>query len=90
MKVSFDEAKRAWTLQKRGLDFVDAPRVFDDPNFTQEDDRYAYSSPRYQTYGLMNGRLIMFAWEKTQAGIRVISMRKCNEREQKIFNARLG
>lgn len=90
MRVSFDEAKRRWTLAKRDLDFVDAVKVFDGPYFTQEDDRYAYPEPRFQTYGLLDRRLVMFAWTPTNDGIRVISMRKCNEREQKAFNARLG
>lgn len=90
MRVSFDEAKRRWTLAERDLDFADAARLFAGPYFTQEDDRSEYPEPRFQTYGLLDGRLVMFAWTPTDNGIRVISMRKCNEREQKAFNARLG
>jgi len=90
MEIQFDEAKRQRTLEKRGVDFADAANVFEQPNFTQEDDRYDYPETRYQTYGLIEGRMVMFAWTPTVDGIRVISMRKCNEREQKIFNTRLG
>lgn len=90
MRVSFDDAKRQWTLAERDLDFADTAKVFNGPYFTQEDDRFAYSESRFQTYGLLDGRLVMFAWTPTDDGIRVISMRKCNEREQKAFNARLG
>jgi hypothetical protein len=39
---------------------------------------------------LIDDRLVMIAWTPTENGIRVISMRKCNEREQKAFTARLG
>ncbi|MFN3817516.1 hypothetical protein [Blastomonas sp.] len=32
----------------------------------------------------------MTAWTPVKGGVRVISMRKCNEREQAKFNRRLG
>jgi uncharacterized DUF497 family protein len=90
MHVEFDEAKRQWTLIHRGLDFRETAQIFADAHFTQEDDRYDYPEPRYQTYGRIDGRLVMIAWTPTLRGIRVISMRKCNDREQKAFATRLG
>jgi uncharacterized protein len=88
--VTFDEQKRQKTLLERGLDFADAPAAFDGPDFTQQDDRFDYPEPRYQTYGLLGGRLVMFAWSPIPDGIHVISMRKCNDREQRKFTSRLG
>ncbi len=90
MEIRYDEAKRARTLKERGLDFADASKVFDGPEFTQQDDRYDYPEPRYQTYGLLNDRLIMIAWTPIPDGIHVISMRKCNDREQRKFASKLG
>ena len=90
MRITYDEAKRLRTLESRGLDFADAGQIFDDAHFTQEYDRYHYPELRYQTYGRINGRLVMIAWTPSPRGIRVISMRKCNEREQKAFAIRLG
>lgn len=90
MKISFDPAKRAKTLQMRGLDFADALKVMNGPILTLEDDRYDYPEPRFQTYGLLNERLVMMVWTATDDGIRIISMRKCNDREQKAFTDRLG
>jgi uncharacterized DUF497 family protein len=90
MKIAFDEAKRALTLKERGLDFAEADKIFDGPEFTQSDDRFDYPEPRYQTYGLMNERLVMIAWTPISDGIHVISMRKCNDREQRKFGKRLG
>ena len=90
MKVTFDEQKRKKTLLERGLDFADAPVVFDGPDFTQPDDRFDYPESRYQIYGLLDGRLVMFAWSPIPAGIHVISMRKCNDREQRKFAGPLG
>ena len=90
MKITFDAEKRRKALEERGLDFADAATVFDGPEFTDQDFRFDYPEPRFQTFGYLNDRLIMFAWAPADEGIRVISMRKCNDREQKIFANRLG
>jgi uncharacterized protein len=90
MDVLFDEAKRQKTLRERGLDFADAARIFEGTVVELENDRFDYPERRLRTYGLIDGRLVMIAWTPTVNGVRVISMRKCNEREQKAFTARLG
>jgi uncharacterized DUF497 family protein len=90
MELSFDPAKRLKTLQERGLDFADAAQVFDGPIFTREDDRFDYPELRFQTFGFVDDRLVMVAWTPTKEGMRVISMRKCNDREQKAYARRLG
>jgi uncharacterized protein len=90
MQITFDEEKRRRTLEDRGLDFADADRIFDGPEFTQLDDRFDYPEARYQTYGILNERLVMIAWTPVEGGIHVISMRKCNDREQRKFARRLG
>lgn len=90
MEISFDPAKREATLLERGLDFADAAPLFDDPSFTVADDRFDYPEPRFLTFGILRGRQAMVAWTPTESGIRIISMRKCNEREQADFAARMG
>lgn len=90
MLISYDEAKREWTLANRELDFANAGQIFANVHFTQEDDRFDYPEPRYQTYGLMDDRMVMVVWTPTAEGVRIISMRKCNDREQKAFTSRLG
>ncbi|SFP92199.1 BrnT family toxin [Sphingomonas rubra] len=90
MNVSFDPAKRAWTLTERGLDFADAVMVFKGPRLTQEDDRFDYPEPRFQTYGWLAGRMVLVAWTPTDDGIRVISMRNCHDKESRRIAPRLG
>ena len=90
MEISYDDAKRRLTLYERGLDFADAGKLFDGVSFNQPDDRFEYPEPRTQTFGLIDGRLVMMVWTPTPDGIRVISMRKCNEREQRAYTDRLG
>jgi uncharacterized protein len=90
MKIAFDPVKRAIALQDRGVDFLDATLVFDDPSITLSDKRFDYPEERFQTFGLIRNRLFIVVWTPIEDGIRVISMRKCNEREQKGFAARMG
>lgn len=90
MEISFDPDKRRRTLAERGLDFADAGQVFAGPTLTLEDCRFDYSEPRWQTYGLLNERLVMIVWAETENGRRIISMRKCNDREQARFAEQLG
>lgn len=72
------------------MDYFDAAKVFDQPCLTVQDKRFAYPEQRFLTFGLINDRLIAVVWTPISGGIRVISMRKCNEREQKIFTERMG
>ena len=55
MRFSWDERKRRLNLKDHGLDFVDAPRVFEGPTFTFEDDRFAYDEQRFVTLGFLAG-----------------------------------
>lgn len=90
MEISFDPEKRALTFAHRGLDFADASRVFAGLTYTRPDERFAYPEPRFQTYGLLDERLVMVVWAETERGRRIISMRKCNDREQHWFGQQLG
>jgi uncharacterized DUF497 family protein len=92
IQISYDPAKRDRTLLERELDFEDAAQVFGGPTLTLEleDTRLAYGERRFQTYGLLRGRLVMVVWTLRGTARHIISMRKCNEREKKKFAARLG
>ncbi|HEX8622876.1 MAG TPA: BrnT family toxin [Allosphingosinicella sp.] len=90
MEIGFDPAKREWTLEHRGLDFADAAEVFDSREVTLDDDRRDYGEPRYQTFGLLRGRLVVLIWTPRGDVRHVISMRKANEREGKRYDARMG
>jgi uncharacterized protein len=89
MAISYDPAKRDETLAERGLDFAHAEQVFAGLTLTLPDLRYDYGEDRFQTYGLLDGRLVMVVWTRRGKDRHVMSMRKCNEREQAKFKARL-
>ena len=48
-------------------------------------DRYDYGEMRYRGVGLLNGRLHVLVFTETETGIRVISLRKANTREVRLY-----
>jgi uncharacterized DUF497 family protein len=85
MKVTFDPAKRNKTFAERGLDFTDAPRVFDGVTLSVEDCREDYGESRIQTVGFLVGRMVMIVWTPRGDARHIISMRKCNAKEQAVY-----
>lgn len=90
MKITFDPAKRAVTLESRGLDFADAGKVFAGPVFEIEDTRHDYGERRIMCFGLFEGRLVVVGYVQRGDARHVFSMRKANDREKARFGQRLG
>lgn len=90
MKYEWDEAKNRANFIKHGLRFEDAELVFAGPCVAFEDDRLDYGEVRLITLGLLAGRLVVIAHSPRGQGTRIISMRKGNRREKKIYQERLG
>jgi uncharacterized protein len=85
MRFSWSERKRAINLKEHGLDFVDAPRVFEGLTFTYEDDRFAYGEQRFITLGLLAGVPVSIAHTETEDEVRIISFRKATSREARRY-----
>ncbi len=86
MHFSYDPHKRASNLKKHGLDFSDAQGVIESgQTVTLEDRRFEYGEARFLTFGLLQGVVIAIATAETDTTIRIISMRKANKHEQKIY-----
>ncbi len=85
MKIEFDEQKRTQTLNERGLDFCDAKLIFAGNHFTLQDLRKEYYEPRFITVGWLAEHMILVVWTPREDARRIISMRKCNERERKMY-----
>lgn len=90
MKISYDPAKRAVTLEMRGLDMARIAEVFAGRHLTFEDARFDYGEDRYLTFGHLDGQMVVFAWTPRDGTCRVISLRKANGRERKRYESRLG
>jgi len=90
MKYEWDEGKSESNLQKHGFSFEDAELVFDGKCVTFEDDRSNYGEQRLITLGTLAGRVVVIVHTPRNEATRIISMRKANEREQEIYQKRLG
>jgi uncharacterized DUF497 family protein len=87
MELEWDEVKRQWTLDHRGLDFADVDLLDPATIVTQRDLRYDYGEPRFASFGYLDGVLINVVWTLRAHRIRIISMRKANDRERKRYQA---
>ena len=85
MRFTWSERKRGFNLKEHGLDFIDAPRVFEGLTFTYEDDRFAYGEQRFITLGLLAGVPVSVAHTESDDEIRIISFRKATAREARRF-----
>jgi uncharacterized protein len=85
MKITYDPAKRAQTLEDRGIDFEDARHVFAGTVLERADDRFEYGELRIITVGHLAGRMVVIVWTQRAQARHIISMRKANDREKKLF-----
>jgi uncharacterized DUF497 family protein len=85
MRFTWSKAKRKLNIEQHGFDFVDAPRVFEGPTFTYEDDRFEYSEQRFVTLGILDEFVVSVVHTETSRVIRIISLRKATKHEQAIF-----
>jgi uncharacterized DUF497 family protein len=91
MIYEWDEAKNRSNFAKHGLDFADAEEVLTGSCVTFVDSRFDYGEKRLIALGLLAGRVVVIAHAPRGDHItRIISMRKANRREKKIYQKRLG
>ena len=88
MPIEFDAAKRAATLEARGLDMARAEEVLAGTTLTVEDDRRDYGEDRFITIGFLDGAMVVLVWTPRGDAHRIISMRKANERERTLYGTR--
>jgi uncharacterized protein len=85
MRFLWDERKRKSNLRDHGLDFRDAPAVFDGPTYTIEDERFVYAEQRFMTLGFLGGLIVSIIHTETPSTIRVISFRKATQHEEALL-----
>lgn len=85
MDFTWAEAKRRSNLQKHGLDFGDAEKVFAGPTLTEEDKRDYQGEQRFNTIGLLGVTVVVIVHTETESEIHVISMREAENHEIRKF-----
>ncbi len=90
MRYTYDPKKRVANLKKHGYDFKDAPQVIESTaTVTFEDRRSDYDEQRFITLGMLRTEVVVIATAETDEEIRVISMRKAERHEEKIYHSNL-
>jgi uncharacterized protein len=85
----WDEAKRRRVLAARGLDFLDARRVFDGrPVLTLASPRNP--EPRWLTVGEIDGVVVAVVWTEREDRIRIITMRRARHEEERAYRSHFG
>lgn len=85
MEVSFDPTKNAQNIELRGLSFERAAEFEFATAWILVDNRKDYGETRYRAFGFLEERLHALVFTETKAGIRVISFRKANKREERRY-----
>ncbi|MEE2023574.1 MULTISPECIES: BrnT family toxin [Alkalimonas] len=85
MRISYDPAKNQRNIQERQLSFDDAVHLDWATARIWQDTRKVYPEVRYIAVGYLAARLHVLCFAETADGIRVISFRKANQREQRAY-----
>ena len=87
MKIEWYEPKRQKTLKERNLDFADVDRFDWTTAMVAEDVRKNYGELRSVAFGMLDARLVCLVYTLRGEALRVISLRKANEREEKVYDS---
>ncbi|NDJ25522.1 BrnT family toxin [Nostoc sp. B(2019)] len=86
MKFEWDQQKNQANIAKHGIDFTDAPRVFNLPLRISLDERQDYGEDRWIGLGILDGRFVVVIFtEPDEQTIRIISLRKALPYERKRY-----
>lgn len=91
MKFEWDENKNRINQEKHGISFEEAQEVFDDAlHISKLDYRFNYFEERWITLGATSKHKVLvvanlFFSDEGEEIIRIISARKANNKEQKVY-----
>ncbi|MGA7928061.1 MAG: BrnT family toxin [Candidatus Sulfotelmatobacter sp.] len=99
MRFEWDETKNRSNRRKHGVSFEEASQVFRDPVCVSVQDRIECGEPRWQTFGLVEGLLLLTVAhtvrEERDDGmsvevIRIISARPATRKERRRYEDENG
>jgi len=90
MKFEWNDTKRKSNIIKHGIDFIDAPMIFDGYTLTIEDNRFDYGEERFVTLGILDGRVVTVIHTESEDLIRIISIRKATKYEEEAYFSQIS
>lgn len=89
MEFEWNEDKSNRCFLERGFDFAYVLKAFfDEHKLISEDKRFDYGEQRYQLIGQIEGRHFFVVFTLREGVRRIISARKANKREVRIYENR--
>jgi uncharacterized DUF497 family protein len=85
MKTSFDPDKNRLNVIKHGISFDDVAEFVWETAVVSKDQRNDYGEERRVALGFIENRLHVLVYTVRIDCLRIISLRKANKREQKIY-----
>ncbi len=90
MEFEWDENKNRTNLEKHGVDFEQAKKVFfDDFKSEMADNRKDYGEQRLKTVGKSLDLILSVIYTIRETVIRIISARSASSKERNIYNQKL-
>ena len=89
MPFEWDDAKNRANVEKHGLSFETARRLFDGPVFTRPDRRRDYGEERDISIGQVEAAMIVVAHTGRGGGVRLISARPASRRERQAYHEQI-
>jgi uncharacterized protein len=83
MHFEWTETKRRSNIEKHGIDFMDAIRLFDSLHFVFRSDREG--EERFGAVGLVEGRSVTVIYHDRGDARRIISARRARTNEEKDY-----
>ena len=90
MSIEFDTEKSRRNLEIRGFDFSLAEDFEWDSAIIREDRRKNYGEKRFLALGFIGLRLFHITYTVRKGRYRIISLRKANKREAKLYDEKTG
>lgn len=87
MTFEWDNNKNSINIRKHGIDFNDVTEIFNAPMIVTRDDSVDYNEDRYIGIGILRNIIAVIIFVEKDDGeiIRIISARKANKHESKIY-----
>ena len=85
MEFEWDENKNQENQRKHGISFQKAAKMFEGRVFKKVDNRRNYGEERISALGKADGRVLKVIYTMRGRKIRIISTRKANKNERRIY-----
>ena len=90
MIFEWDDNKNTINIKRHGIDFHDAYLLFENPMLLKVDNRKDYGERRLIGLGLLFEVVVVIVFTKRGDAIRVISIRRANKNERKVYQEKFS